>query len=106
RELLDHRGRRAGIQDSARWDGLLSDAERGEAAARQQLLRLLTTKVTGFFRHPRHFEVAAAQALRAARQHVTARLWSAAAATGEEPYSLAITVIEAFANDEPPASVL
>ena len=106
RDLLDHRGRRAGIQNSAQWDAQLGAAELGDAAATQQLLRLLTTKVTGFFRHPRHFEVAAARALRAARERGRTRWWSAAAATGEEPYSLAMTLIEAFGNDEPPASVL
>src|SRR5262249_4496564 len=102
----EHRSRRAGVHKSAQLDALLNAAERGEAPATQQLLRLLTTKVTDFFRHPRHFEMAAAQAMRAAREHGRARLWSAGAATGEEPYSLAMALIEAFGNDEPPASIL
>ena len=105
-ELLNHRGRRAGIHDSVQWDALLGAAERDDATGTQQLLRLLTTKVTGFFRHLRHFEVAAAQALRAAQERGCTRLWSAAAATGEEPYSLAMALIEAFGSDEPPACVL
>jgi chemotaxis protein methyltransferase CheR len=106
RELLDHRSRRLGILDTAGLDSLLSAAEKGEATATQQLLWLLTTKFTGFFRHPAHFSVAAEHALRVADQRGRARLWSAAAASGEEPYSLAMALIEAFGHEEPPAGVL
>jgi chemotaxis protein methyltransferase CheR len=106
RELLDHRSRRLGIRDSAGLDALLNAAEKGEATATQQLLCLLTTKFTGFFRHPRHFEIAAQHALRAARQRDRTRLWSAGAATGEEPFSLAMALIEAFGQDDPPAGIL
>jgi len=106
RELLDRRSRRLGIHDSAGLDALLHAAEEGEPTARQQLLCLLTTKFTGFFRHPRHFDIAAEHALRAVRQRERARLWSAGAATGEEPYSLAMALIEVLQSDNPPASIL
>ena len=105
-ELLAHRGRRRGIRDSGAWDSLLGAAEQGETAAVQQLLCLLTTKFTGFFRHSHHFGRAAEHALRAAQQRGEARLWSAAAATGEEPYSLAMALIEAFGTDRPPVTIL
>ena len=106
RELLDRRSRRHGVLDSAGLDSLLDAVEQGEAPARQKLLCLLTTKFTGFFRHPRQFDVAAEHALRAADRRGLARLWSAAAATGEEPYSLAMALIEVFRRDDPPASIL
>jgi len=106
RELLERRGRRLGIIDDAGLDSLLRSAEQGEPNARRRLLGLLTTKFTGFFRHPVHFKIAAEHALRAARQHTRARLWSTAAATGEEPYSLAMALIEVFGCDNPPASIL
>jgi chemotaxis protein methyltransferase CheR len=67
---------------------------------------LVTTNFTGFFRHPRHFEAAAEQAMGAVRHRGQARLWSAAAATGEEPYSLAMALIEVFGRDDPPANIL
>src|SRR5512136_2778235 len=86
RELLDRRRRRLGILDSAGLDSLLDAAEEGETTARQKLLCLLTTKFTGFFRHPHQVDLAAEHALRAGERHGRARLWSAAAATGEEPY--------------------
>jgi len=106
RELLLRRSRRLGIHDSASLDSLLGAAEEGEAAATRKLVCLLTTKFTGFFRHPGHFDVAAKHALGAAQRHGQARLWSAAAATGEEPYSLAMALVEAFRRDDPPVSIL
>jgi chemotaxis protein methyltransferase CheR len=106
RELLDRRSQRLGILSSTGLDSLLSAAEGGDATATQRLLRLLTTKFTGFFRHPSHFDIAAEHALRAARQHGRARLWSAGAATGEEPCSLAMRLIEVFQREEPPAAIL
>jgi chemotaxis protein methyltransferase CheR len=106
RELLERRGKRLGIADSAGLDSLLGAAEAGEATATGRLLSLLTTKCTGFFRHPQHFRIAAEHALQAANHRGQARLWSAAAATGEEPYSLAMALIEGFGRDGPPASIL
>ena len=106
RELLDRRSRRLGIRDSAGLDSLLDAVEEGEPSARQKLVCLLTTKFTGFFRNPRHFDLAAEHALRVVQRRGRARLWLAAAATGEEPYSLAMVLIERFGCDDPPASVL
>jgi chemotaxis protein methyltransferase CheR len=106
RELLARRCRRLGILDRTGLDSLLVAAEAGEASATQKLLCLLTTKFTGFFRHPTHFEMAAAHTLRVARPEGCARLWSAAAATGQEPWSLAMSLMEVFQCDKPPASIL
>jgi chemotaxis protein methyltransferase CheR len=106
RELLERRGQRLGIRDSAGFGLLLEAVERGEASAREKLLCLLTTKFTAFFRHPEHFGLAAEHALRVARSRGRARLWSAAAATGEEPYSLALALMERFGRDDPPVSIL
>jgi len=106
RELLDRRSKRLGICDSAGLDSLLTAVEQAEPSARKQFLGLLTTKFTGFFRHRHHFELAAEHARCAALQRGRARLWSAAAATGEEPYSLAMTLIEVFESDTPPVNIL
>jgi chemotaxis protein methyltransferase CheR len=106
RELLARRSRRLGIPDSAGLVGLFDAVEAGEAVAKKKFLCLLTTKFTGFFRHPRQFDIAAQHAFRAAEHRGQARLWCAAAATGEEPYSLAMALIEASQRDDPPASIL
>jgi chemotaxis protein methyltransferase CheR len=106
RDALVRRSGRLGIHDREAFDALLDAAERGEGAGRRRLIGLVTTKFTGFFRHPQHFEVATGHALEAVRARGEARLWSAAAATGEEPYSLAISIIEAFGTEAPPVGIV
>jgi chemotaxis protein methyltransferase CheR len=106
RELLGSRSRRLGIRDTAGIEALLGAAEEGDPKANRQLIGLVTTNFTGFFRHPRHFDAAAEQAVRAVRHRGQARLWSTAAATGEEPYSLAMALIEVFHREDPPATIL
>lgn len=106
REVLGRRSQRIGIHDPAGFDALLTAAEDGDQKAGRQLIGLLTTNHTGFFRHSRHFEVAAEHALWAVQRRGQARLWSAAAATGEEPYSLALALIEVFQRDDPPVTIL
>lgn len=105
RDLLWRRSCRAGVSDEASLDALLAEAERGDVPACRRLIGLVTIKHTGFFRHPSHFAAAAEHSLRAARQGGTARLWSAAVATGEEAYSLAMAILEVF-PPSPPVSIL
>jgi len=106
RELLQQRSRRLGVCDCAEWDALLGAVEHGDTVSKQKLFRLLTTKFTGFFRQPAHFDVAAQHTLRVISERGRARLWSAAAATGEEPYSLAMALIEILRREDPPVSIL
>ena len=65
----------------------------------------LTTNLTSFFREAHHFEILA-QHLKAQPRGATLRLWSSASSTGEEPYSMAMTAIEAFGRDDPPVRIL
>lgn len=63
------------------------------------LIDLITTNHTQFFREPAHFEILARELLPALAARAIAasrplRLWSAAAASGEEPYSLAMVMAE------------
>lgn len=87
-------------------DDLLDAAEAHDPAARRRLLNLVTTNFTGFFRHPWHFDIAAEHALWAAHRRGKVRIWCAAAATGEEPYSLGMALHEVFRRDDPPGSIL
>jgi chemotaxis protein methyltransferase CheR len=106
RELLQRRCRRIQILSPASLDALLSATEVGDPAAGRQFVSLITTKFTGFFRHPGHFGAATGHALVAAGRRGQAKLWSAATATGEEPCSLAMALIEAFRRDDPPVTIL
>jgi len=63
------------------------------------LIDLISTNHTQFFREPSHFEALARMILpelapRAAAAGRPLQVWSAAAASGEEPYSLAIVLAE------------
>jgi len=106
RELVERRLCRLGFGEPAALDTFLDAAEVGDDDARRTLVGLVTTNVTEFFRHPLHFELAVERALTSVRGCGQARLWSAAAATGEEPYSLAIAVLEAFGGEDPPVRIL
>lgn len=72
----------------------------GATAERRHLLSALTTNVTAFFRESHHFRSMAEDVLpamvRDARQGRRLRLWSAACSSGEEAYSITITLLEAF----------
>jgi chemotaxis protein methyltransferase CheR len=65
-----------------------------------ELCNAITTNLTSFFRESHHFDYLREQVLqpmvanRAGARRV--RIWSAGCSTGEEAYSLAMTVIEAF----------
>lgn len=66
-------------------------------AERQMMLAALTTNVTRFFREPHHFEHLKSEVLpplvAEAKQGGRVRLWSAACSTGQEPYSMGMTVL-------------
>ena len=59
----------------------------------QQFTNALTTNLTAFFREAHHFPVLAEHAKKCP-QPMT--VWCSAASTGEEPYSIAMTLIEAL----------
>ena len=66
-------------------------------AEREAFINALTTNLTSFFRESHHF---AELAERIARSHPQSfRVWCAAASTGEEPYSLAMTLLDGFPDD-------
>ena len=72
----------------------------GDVQELAELCNAITTNLTSFFREPHHFQYL--------REHVFAplaanprstrriRIWSAGCSTGEEPYSIAMTVLESL----------
>jgi chemotaxis response regulator CheB/chemotaxis methyl-accepting protein methylase len=64
---------------------------------RQKMLAALTTNVTRFFREPHHFQhlekAVLPPLLDEARRGGRLRLWSAACSNGQEPYSIALTIL-------------
>jgi len=80
----------ASFSDYLGWLEAAGGAE-GEAEW-QEFVNCLTTNLTAFFREEHHFH-ALVDDLRA-RAARPLRVWCNAASTGEEPYSLAMTVVE------------
>ena len=72
----------------------------GHQSERQVAIDLLTTNETHFFREPRHFDILRdeLQRLKEQGQRSGVRLWSAACSSGEEPYSLAMTLAEVLGD--------
>ena len=60
----------------------------------QEFVNALTTNLTAFFREQHHFEIFASH-LRS-KPSANWRVWCNAASTGEEPYSIVITALEAL----------
>ncbi|WP_313552047.1 CheR family methyltransferase [Pseudomonas sp.] len=62
----------------------------------QTAVDLLTTNETYFFREPKHFEFLRTVVLPEIRDRASVRIWSGACSTGEEPYTLALTLADTF----------
>ena len=84
------------------YDMLISD-KTGDALS--ELANQITTNHTFFFREPDHFDFFKSDILpwmvseHKARNDKDLRIWCAAASSGEEPYTLIITLLEYFGTD-------
>ncbi len=97
---LRKRMRVLGIQDYRDYvDRVTSDADGTEETV--GLLDAISTNVTSFYREPVHFEYLGklmTEWLREGKRRF--RFWSAACSSGEEPYTMAMTLLEAL-RDQP-----
>ena len=99
---LSRRLRERGLENFQDYLNLL---EGGDEAEWEAFTNSLTTNLTAFFREPHHFPL-----LSEHMQNVCASrsglLWCSAASTGEEPYSMAMTMVELFNSWTPPVKIL
>ncbi|WP_051071668.1 CheR family methyltransferase [Azoarcus sp. KH32C] len=86
-----------------RFSDYLALLEQDDGREWEQFVNALTTNLTSFFREPHHFPVLAELARKRPKG---LRVWCAAASTGEEPYSIAITLADAYGSNTPPARIL
>lgn len=92
---LSRRLRQLGINKFAEYLSRLNDDEHELV----EFTNALTTNLTSFFREPHHFDYlknTSLPALLKNRPNKRLRIWSAGCSTGEEPYTIAMTVKEAM----------
>lgn len=79
--------------------------ESGDEVEWEAFVNSLTTNLTSFFREPHHFPLLAEHAVKHKGSHPIS-LWCSASSTGEEPYSIAMTMVDAFSSFTPPVSII
>ncbi len=70
----------------------------------QEFVNALTTNLTSFFREKHHFDELKKYLIMQRPRPIT--IWCAASSTGEEAYSLAISVVEAFGKFNVPVKII
>lgn len=83
-------------------------ASSAETSERIAFINALTTNLTAFFREAHHFPLLTEHLLKMheAQPDKILSVWSAACSTGEEPYSIAMAIVEAFGTDDPPVRII
>jgi chemotaxis protein methyltransferase CheR len=99
---LSRRLRATGLKSFADYLAFLEKGSNGEW---EKFVNSLTTNLTSFFREPHHFPLLA-DYLKKLQGRSPIRIWCSAASTGEEPYSIAMTVVETFGNFNAPVSIM
>ncbi|MGD8885371.1 MAG: protein-glutamate O-methyltransferase CheR [Gammaproteobacteria bacterium] len=93
---LSRRLRLLNLKSFRKYCELLKDDHDGEEIV--HFTNAITTNLTAFFREPHHFDYLARCVLKKKRHtgddKIRSRFWSAGCSTGEEPYSLAMTLKE------------
>ncbi|WP_332814000.1 CheR family methyltransferase [Ramlibacter sp.] len=90
---LSRRLRARGLASFAEYLQRVQDDPAGE---REDFVNALTTNLTAFFREPHHFELLRERAARhRERSREPMRVWCSACSTGEEAWSIAMTLREA-----------
>jgi chemotaxis protein methyltransferase CheR len=99
---LARRLRVNGIDNFRDYLALLESGNENEWEA---FVNSLTTNLTSFFREPHHFPILEEHIAKQKEKHDIA-LWCSAASTGEEPYSMAMTIVDMFGSFTPPVSIV
>jgi len=99
---LARRLRATGISSFVKY---LDDLEAGRLGNEwESFTNALTTNLTSFFREAHHFPLLAEHVKKHRGEQLN--IWCSASSTGEEPYSIAMTVCEAFDSLSPPVHII
>ena len=83
----------------------LNFLERGNPEEWEAFTNALTTNLTAFFREQHHFPILEKH-IEKRKNHNKIQLWCSASSTGEEPYSMAMSMVQAFKTFSPPVHIL
>lgn len=90
---LARRVRKLGLKNFSEYRSYLENNRDSEII---ELVNSVTTNLTAFFREKHHFDFLADSIVPRLRARRRIRCWSAGCSTGEEPYSIAMTLAEAI----------
>ena len=99
---LARRLRATGLRSSGEY---IARLESGDGAELEAFTNSLTTNLTAFFREEHHFPILAEHVKAHMGRHPIS-LWCAASSTGEEPYSMAMTMVDLYGRFDPPVHIL
>lgn len=99
---LARRLRATGMQSFAEY---LDALERSGGDEWERFVNSLTTNLTSFYREPHHFPIFAEHLQKIGTKRPI-KIWCSAASTGEEPYSIAMTVAETFGTNTSHVSII
>ncbi len=98
---LARRLRATGMRSFAEY---LARLERGDVEEMEAFTNSLTTNLTSFFREPHHFPLLAEHVKKLGNREIS--LWCSASSTGEEPYSMAMTMVDLYGTLTPPVRIV
>ena len=79
--------------------------ESGDQREREEFVNALTTNMTSFFREAHHFPILSKH-LGTIPKSNQIQIWTCASSSGEEPYSIAMTVVDHFKTFNAPVRIL
>lgn len=90
--------RRLGLSSFSEYIDFL-DSQNGEEE-RGEFINAITTNFTSFYREPHHFDFLRDYLSNGGNGSRKLRIWSLGCSSGEEPYTIAMTVLESLANPD------
>jgi chemotaxis protein methyltransferase CheR len=97
-------GRRLRATGLKSFQDYLVRVERDQGDEWEAFINSLTTNLTAFFRESHHFPLLKEHVLGLRKRPL--RLWCSAASTGEEAYTMAMTMVDAFGSYKPPVEII
>ena len=97
-------GRRLRATGMKSFQDYLARVEQDQGGEWEAFINSLTTNLTAFFREPHHFPLLTEHVLGLRKRPL--RLWCSASSTGEEPYTMAMTMVDAFGSYKPPVEII